>query len=130
MLWNVALWKWIEPTRKCNIVTNQVPVLEQSKRSTGLKTPLKILYEAKPVLNVYFLIQILIIAIAVSLLHRKRSNWFHNLSVTEPVTELLKLKDQTIEDVMVSKYQQSHFERVKSCKHVLIAWNWKRTLDE
>ncbi|XP_039523028.1 polycystic kidney disease 1 like 1 [Pimephales promelas] len=59
---------------------------------------------------------ILIIAIAVSLLHRKRSNWFHNLSVTEPVTELLKLKDQTIEDVMVSKYQQSHFERVLAAR--------------
>ncbi|XDV47361.1 hypothetical protein PO909_017021 [Leuciscus waleckii] len=54
---------------------------------------------------------ILIIAVTVSLLHRKRSNWFHNLSVTEPVTELLKRKDQNIEDVLVSKYQQSHFER-------------------
>ncbi|XP_077100644.1 polycystin-1-like protein 1 isoform X2 [Siphateles boraxobius] len=59
---------------------------------------------------------ILIITITVSLLHRKRSNWFHNLSVTEPVTELLKHKDQNIEDVLVSKYQQSHFERVLAAR--------------
>ncbi|XP_056110015.1 polycystic kidney disease 1 like 1 [Rhinichthys klamathensis goyatoka] len=59
---------------------------------------------------------ILIITIAVSLLHRKRSNWFHNLSVTEPVTELLKHEDQTIEDVLVSKYQQSHFEKVLAAR--------------
>ncbi|XP_067290401.1 polycystin-1-like protein 1 [Pseudorasbora parva] len=59
---------------------------------------------------------ILIIATTVSLLHRKRPNWFHSLSVTEPVTELMKHGDQNIETVLVSKYQQAHFEKVLAAR--------------
>lgn len=49
-----------------------------------------------------------------SLLLRKKPDWFHSLSVKEPVTELLRHRDQKLENVFVSKYQQSHFEKVKS----------------
>lgn len=49
-----------------------------------------------------------------SLLLRKKPDWFHSLSVKEPVTELLRHKHQKLENVFVSKYQQSHFEKVKS----------------
>ncbi|XP_073796725.1 polycystin-1-like protein 1 isoform X2 [Danio rerio] len=59
---------------------------------------------------------ILITAITVSLKHRKRSDWFHSLSVTEPVFELLRHRGQK-SDVFGSKCQQftersTHFEMV------------------
>ncbi|XP_059380022.1 polycystin-1-like protein 1 [Carassius carassius] len=59
---------------------------------------------------------ILITAIAVSLLLRKKPDWFHGLSVKEPVTELLRHKHQKLENVFVSKYQQSHFEKMLAAR--------------
>ncbi|XP_043083010.1 polycystic kidney disease 1 like 1 [Puntigrus tetrazona] len=55
---------------------------------------------------------IIITAITVSLLHRKKPDWFHSLSVKEPVTELLRHKEQRF----VSKYQQSHFEKTLAAR--------------
>ncbi|XP_016339315.1 polycystic kidney disease 1 like 1-like [Sinocyclocheilus anshuiensis] len=59
---------------------------------------------------------ILITAITVSLLLRKKPDWFHSLSVKEPVTELLRHRDQKLENVFVSKYQQSHFEKTLAAR--------------
>ncbi|XP_056306085.1 polycystic kidney disease 1 like 1 [Danio aesculapii] len=59
---------------------------------------------------------ILITAITVSLRHRKRSDWFHSLSVTEPLFEFLRHRGQK-SDVFGSKCQSFtersvHFEKV------------------
>ncbi|XP_073686658.1 polycystin-1-like protein 1 [Garra rufa] len=59
---------------------------------------------------------IVITAIAVSLLHRKKPNWFHSLCVKKPVTELLRHRDSNYEDILVSKYQQPHFEKVLAAR--------------
>ncbi|XP_050953668.1 polycystic kidney disease 1 like 1 isoform X2 [Labeo rohita] len=59
---------------------------------------------------------ILITAITVSLLHRKKPDWFHSLSVKEPVTELLRHRDTEFEDVLVSKYQQPNFEKALAAR--------------
>lgn len=56
-----------------------------------------------------------------SLLHRERPDWFHSLSVKGPVTELLRHRDQKIDNVLFHPCQQgtiTQFEKVKSIK-----WN-------
>ncbi|KAI7792791.1 putative polycystic kidney disease protein 1-like 1 [Triplophysa rosa] len=62
---------------------------------------------------------ILIIAITVSLLHRERPDWFHSLSVKGPVTELLRHRDQNIDNVLFNPYQQgriTQFEKVLAAR--------------
>ncbi|XP_056594831.1 polycystic kidney disease 1 like 1 isoform X1 [Triplophysa dalaica] len=62
---------------------------------------------------------ILIIATTVSLLHRERPDWFHSLSVKGPVTELLRHRDQKIDNVLFHPCQQgtiTQFEKVLAAR--------------
>lgn len=63
------------------------------------------------------MIQILIIAIIVSLIHRERPDWFHSLSVKGPVNELLrdgglKLHNDLFNSNQKTQGRITHFEKV------------------